>query len=160
MAKFTKSDLEVLSAIMNRKSLPTKGKFNRRSSYHENAITKLKKEGVIYKGADELLYLKEPDITIRKIIRQVIPKELFNNISLYDDVVKNKFKYSSYGYTIDQNPDPHNKHWELSIVSTTLGELEGCEEGIVSEYTYLTKREAEKDAEILEGMGLADFELI
>lgn len=77
---------------------------------------------------------------------------------LADDIANGEFNYSAFAYTIDH--DVHNKEWELDIISTSLSELEGSEEGILFSYRYNSQEELLADVEALRENTYASFDEI
>jgi hypothetical protein len=69
----------------------------------------------------------------------------YHNISFRDDLVNGKYKSSEYGYTIEKVNDGRSEYWELTIVTTGISELDGEEPGIMEDYSYFDKEEAEAD---------------
>lgn len=59
MKKLSKSEQEVLEAIKGKMKLPTLGRTLKRHKRHDNAIASLKQKGLIEKGPDDVLRLKE-----------------------------------------------------------------------------------------------------
>ena len=60
--RFTKSEAEVLAAVLVRGYLPISTKTGRRYKRHERAIASLKLQGVIYKDKDHILHIKPKKI--------------------------------------------------------------------------------------------------
>lgn len=70
----------------------------------------------------------------------------YHNISFRDHLVGDRYdKSSEYGYTIERVNDGRKVYWELTIVTTGISEADGEEPGIMEEYTYWEKEEAEAD---------------
>lgn len=80
----------------------------------------------------------------------------FNDGKIDADFRAGLFSYSTLGYTLEE--DLHNRVWVLAIFSTSIAELEGCEEGIIAEYTYMGESEAQDDIEKLEELTKCHFD--
>ena len=140
--KLTENQIAVLRMIKDGTPIPRKGKHNRPSALHANAVLKLKDLGLVRDLNGGGLSISDKNLTIG-ILTKLANREQFNNISFYDDLIAGRLNYSALGYVIEYNA--HVQVWELSIIATTLSEFEGSEEGILAEYTYMKKSEAEFD---------------
>jgi hypothetical protein len=70
----------------------------------------------------------------------------FNNISFEEKLKSYLSNYSTLAYVIEKNDDTdEGAFFELDIISTSLSELEGSEEGILESFTYLDEEEAQQD---------------
>jgi hypothetical protein len=153
--KLTTPEREVLVSMMIKEELPRTGKHNRLSLSHVKAHASLIKKGIIEKvDAAWYLYIY-PACTIQELLAKTVKKETFHNISVYDDLIKGTYNYPLFEYVIEE--DRHNEVWELTINSTSLSELDGAEEGIVGDYSYLTRAEAEADIQALINTNVSDF---
>lgn len=66
------------------------------------------------------------------------------------DYVKEYRKYSSLGYCKDYMNTGRETAFRLTIVSTTLAEMDGAEEGILGEYTYYDELLIDRDIETMQ----------
>jgi hypothetical protein len=79
-------------------------------------------------------------------------KNYLNNSSL-ESMIKNEWReYRLLAFSIYQaqdaggNPlEDDESHWELSVCSTSLSELDGSEEGGLGEFSYVDEHEARED---------------
>lgn len=100
-------------------------------------------------------------ITIVESIKFLLQEKWMSRFiltELADDIANGEFNYSAFAYTIDH--DVHNKEWELDIISTSLSELEGSEEGILFSYRYNSQEELLADVEALRENTYATFDEI
>lgn len=97
---------------------------------------------------DNLERIKKGEVVFNTESAQ--PKNsLFESSRLQSDVSENKFNYPQLAYNIEKSADPYNVFWTLSIISTSLSELDGSEEGILAEYNYFDEEDAKNDVELL-----------
>ena len=82
----------------------------------------------------------------------------YHNISFRDHLVGDRYdKSSEYGYTIERVNDGRSVYWELTIVTTGISEMDGEEPGIMENYSYFDKEEAEADIETANQFSTREF---
>jgi hypothetical protein len=62
-------------------------------------------------------------------------------------LIGDKFKSCHYAYTIERVNSGRDIYHELTIITTSLSELDGEEPGIVEHFAYNSKEDAERDIE-------------